>query len=128
MRLSWPNVPTMLVCLTTLTLGACAQRGRPELATNIPDACEKLAKRVSHPSFKVNDDARIVLAKYAAQGGALDRANARLDAVRECSTEYRSARRRFSLKGNRRVWAFQHYSLRGILFLCLDARFFELER
>jgi hypothetical protein len=69
----------------TLTLGACAQFGRPDVGTKIPDACETLAKRVAHPSFKEGSDARIVLAKYAAAGGALDQANKRLDAVRECN-------------------------------------------
>ncbi len=58
-------------------------RGRPELETRIPDACEKLAVKVNHPSVEKGDDARLALAKYAAVGGALDRANARLDAVRE---------------------------------------------
>jgi len=75
----------MLACLMTLTLGACAQLGRPEISTNLPDACERLAQKVAHPSIKLNDDARIALAKYAARGGALDQANARLDAVRECN-------------------------------------------
>ncbi len=85
MKLSWHNTPTIAACLTTLTLGACAQPGRPELSTKIPDACEKLAKRVAHPSFKEGSDARIVLAKYAVTGGALDQANKRLDTVRECN-------------------------------------------
>jgi hypothetical protein len=85
MKLSWQNVLTIAACLTMLTLGACAQFGRPDLSTNIPDAGEKVAKKVAHPSIKVNNDARLVLAKYAAKGGALDQANAGLDAVRECS-------------------------------------------
>lgn len=72
----------MLACLMTLTLGACVHDGRPEAGTNISDSCEQLAQRVAHPSFKKNDDARLVLLKYV---GSLDRANARLDAVRECS-------------------------------------------
>lgn len=87
MKLSWQNVLTVSACLTTLILSGCATNpgGRPELATHIPDACEKLAVRVAHPRYKKGTDVRIVLAKYAAVGGALDQANARLDAVRECS-------------------------------------------
>ena len=87
MKLSWQNALTIAACLTTLTLGACATHpgGRPHLATRIPDACEKLAVKVRHPAVKKGDDVRLVLAKYAAAGGALDRANARLEAVRECN-------------------------------------------
>ena len=87
MKLSWQNALTVSACLTTLILSGCATNpgGRPEIATHIPDACERLAVRVAHPRYKKGTDVRIVLAKYAAVGGALDQANARLDAVRECS-------------------------------------------
>ena len=86
MKLSWQNALTVSACLTTLILSGCATSpgGRPELATHIPDAGERLAVRVAHPHYKKGTDVRIVLAKYAAVGGALDQANARLDAVREC--------------------------------------------
>ena len=45
MKLSWQNALTLSACLTTLILSGCATSpgGRPELATHIPDACEKLA-------------------------------------------------------------------------------------
>ena len=77
MKLSWQNALTVSACLTTLILSGCetSPGGRPELATHIPAACEKLAVRVAHPRYKKGTDVRIVLAKYAAVGGALDQAN-----------------------------------------------------
>ena len=77
-RRRWQSALTVSACLTTLILSGCATNpgGRPELATHIPDACERLAVRVAHPRYKKGTDVRIVLAKYAAVGGALDQANA----------------------------------------------------
>lgn len=74
--------------LAAMTLSGCvtSSSGRPELKTRIPANCERLAKRVTPPTLKEGDDFRSFSFKL---GGALNQANGRLDATRECAAKVR---------------------------------------
>lgn len=73
----------LVVSLMTI-LSGCTGYGSAPLSIQLPADCQQLAKTVPLPAIKKGDDIRSLLARHRA---GLVKANANLDAVRNCEAK-----------------------------------------